>query len=211
MNERYSMVELPEQEKKFKKTRLVVKGYEIIHPLGHKSSDKLVEQEKPVEQELPVEQEKPVDHGAENREEWLNLAKAKLELVRDKAEMEEVIAQFNSHFDYPHFQQSQTLNLHTEAYVSVPEGDFKIRRNFGNHNGVPTEELIPLPLPDLRLGEIVSVRRSSGEIDPGWKIIEFKIKDTDYSVERRVVVEKQIGNESFTKTVSPKTIREING
>lgn len=172
----------------------IKKRYEILHPIEHKVK-------------APEKSEGP---NAEKRKEWLDLAKAKLELVQDKAQMDSIIEEFNGHFDSISLDEAGHLNLRTELLVSVPEGDFNIRRNNSVNKGNVTEKLIAFPLPNFEIGNMVKVNLGGKTIDSGWEIEGFDIQDTPNGVQRILNVKKSAEGQVYRRKVSAKELREAN-
>ncbi len=143
----------------------------------------------------------------EKMQEWFDLTKAKLELVSSREQLDLIIKQFNAHYEY---SQNDQVYIKDDMLVSVPEGDFLIKRNFPTNQGEPTEEMFAVELSPYKIGDTVTVERTSLEKENDWTVSGFDTKDTAYGPERIIIVQKLINDEPHTERYTAKKLREIN-
>lgn len=159
--------------------------------------------------QAPAQEQAKRSVDYEKRQEWFEMAKAKLDLATDKEQMMAAIEEFNSHFE-------GRIDMNARAFfdmvtvVSVPEGDFLVTRVADVENGGHVEELVARELTPFKLGDRVRVKRSSGQLDEGWEVAEFIIKDKSHGPERYYLVTKVIDGEQYEKQVPAKQLRLAN-
>lgn len=143
----------------------------------------------------------------EQVKEWFDLAMSRLDLAVDKDAMDAAIADFNANFPGPKptADSNGRQSIQREKLVSIPEGDFIIY-TVVNMGDIASQRLVARELPPFKIGDMLKVKRTSGEVEEGWQVSDFEIKDGAQGPVRIIVLEK----DNLIKKVNAKNLREIN-
>lgn len=136
----------------------------------------------------------------------LDMAKVRLEMAEDKNQMEEIVAEFNK-ASGPVDMEARVF-IERNTIISLPEGDFDILV-YSEWGGIKQEMQI-LEFPQFKTGEEVKVRRSNGEVEDGWKVMAFDVKNVDNKPLRMVQVIKDSETGVLKKWVTAKELRKEN-
>ncbi len=136
----------------------------------------------------------------------LEMAKVRLEMAEDKNQMEEIVAEFNK-ASGPVDMEARVF-IERNTIISLPEGDFDILV-YSEWGGFKQEMQI-LEFPQFKTGEEVKVRRSNGEVEDGWKVMAFDVKNLDNKPLRMVQVIKDSETGVLKKWVTAKELRKEN-
>ncbi len=146
------------------------------------------------------------DKKAEEYKDRYEMAKVRLEMAEDKNQMQEIVAKFNE--ESGPVGMDKRVSINRDLVISLPEGDFNIvlMSEWGGYK----QEMQIIEFPHFKIGEEVKVKRGSGEVEDGWKVFTFDVKNVDNKPLRMVQVIKDVDGGMLKKWVTAKELRKEN-